>query len=95
MRASLALFAVGSLIVGAPMSLASAAVQITDDSEPVRPFSAHYEASWKGINVGTSEIMLKKLPEPDQYLYTWTITARGIFRLAYSDDLVQNSWVSG
>ncbi len=94
MKASLALFAVGSLIVGAPMSLASAAVQITDDSEPVRPFSAHYEASWKGINVGTSEIMLKKLPEPDQYLYTWTITARGIFRLAYSDDLVQNSWVS-
>ncbi|MEA3176175.1 MAG: hypothetical protein QOF42_3586, partial [Gammaproteobacteria bacterium] len=57
-------------------------------------FSAHYEASWKGINVGSSEIALKQLPDTDQYLYTWTITARGIFRLAYSDDLVQNSWLT-
>jgi Protein of unknown function (DUF3108) len=63
-------------------------------AEPVRPFSAHYEASWKGINIGTSEIALKKLPESDQYLYTWTITARGIFKLAYSDDLVQKSWLT-
>jgi Protein of unknown function (DUF3108) len=62
--------------------------------EPVRPFAAHYEASWKGINIGTSEIALKKLPEGDQYLYTWTITARGIFKLAYSDDLVQKSWLT-
>jgi hypothetical protein len=66
----------------------------TATAEPVRPFAAHYEASWKGINVGTSEIALKKLPDTDQYLYTWTITARGIFRLAYSDDLVQNSWLT-
>ena len=93
MRAYLALLAIGSLMLGAPLRLASAA-QATDDAEPVHPFSAHYEASWKGINVGTSEIALKKLPEPDQYLYTWTITARGIFRLAYSDDLVQNSWMT-
>jgi hypothetical protein len=64
------------------------------NAEPVRPFSAHYEASWKGINIGTSEIALKKLPEADLYLYTWTITARGIFKLAYSDDLVQNSWLT-
>jgi len=66
----------------------------TATPETVRPFAAHYEASWKGINVGTSEIALKKLPDTDQYLYTWTITARGIFRLAYSDDLVQNSWLT-
>jgi Protein of unknown function (DUF3108) len=79
-------------MMGVPWSVASA--QPTADAEPVRPFSAHYEASWKGINVGTSEIALKKLPEADQYLYTWTITARGIFRLAYSDDLIQNSWMT-
>jgi hypothetical protein len=63
-------------------------------AEPVRPFAARYEASWKGINIGTSEIALKKLPEGDLYLYTWTITARGIFKLAYSDDLVQKSWMT-
>jgi hypothetical protein len=65
---------------------ASADASANASAEPVRPFSAHYEASWKGINIGTSEIALKKLPEGDQYLYTWTITARGIFKLASSDD---------
>jgi hypothetical protein len=74
--------------------LANAQADAAVTAEPVRPFSAHYEASWKGINVGTSEIALKKLPDTDQYLYTWTITARGIFRLAYSDDLVQKSWLT-
>jgi Protein of unknown function (DUF3108) len=64
------------------------------DTDPVKPFAARYEASWKGLGIGTSEISLKKLPEADQYLYTWTITARGIFRIAYSDDLVQKSWLT-
>ena len=64
------------------------------DTEPVKPFAAHYEASWKGINIGSSEISLKQLPEAGQYLYSWTITARGIFRIAYSDDLVQQSWLT-
>jgi hypothetical protein len=58
----------------------------------VLPFIAHYEASWKGISVGTSDIRLEQ-GEPDHYLYTWTITAHGIFKLAYRDDLVQRSWV--
>jgi hypothetical protein len=79
------------LIAGACLPPASVRGEPSTDAELVRPFAAHYEASWKGINVGTSEIALKKLPEPDQYSYSWTITARGIFRLAYSDDLVQNS----
>jgi hypothetical protein len=31
---------------------------------------------------------------PAHYLYTWTITARGIFRLIYANDVVQKSWLS-
>jgi hypothetical protein len=58
------------------------------------PFSAHYLADWKGISVGTSDITLKPDSTPGHYIYTWTITARGIFRIAYSDDLVQTSWLS-
>jgi hypothetical protein len=58
------------------------------------PFVAHYQADWKGISVGTSDIQLAQGPEPGHYLYTWTITARGIFRVAYRDDLVQKSWVT-
>jgi hypothetical protein len=93
-KPSLTAFALGGLIAGACLPLASAQSDPAGDAEPVQPFAAHYEASWKGINVGTSEIALKKLPEPDLYSYAWTITARGIFRLAYSDDLVQNSWLT-
>jgi hypothetical protein len=59
----------------------------------VQPFVAHYEAYWKGIRVGTSDIKLEPNAEPGQYLYTWTITALGIFKLAYRDDLVQRSWL--
>ena len=60
----------------------------------IAPFSARYTADWKGISVGTSHIELQQDSAPGRYVYTWTITARGIFRLAYSDDLVQTSWLS-
>jgi hypothetical protein len=60
----------------------------------ITPFVAHYQADWKGISVGTSDIQLAQGAEPGHYLYTWTITARGIFRVAYHDDLVQKSWLT-
>src|SRR5450755_4033332 len=60
---------------------------------PVAPFSAHYTADWKSINVGTSDLVLKPGAAPGSYVYTWTITARGIFRLVYSNDLIQKSWL--
>jgi hypothetical protein len=59
----------------------------------IAPFSAHYLADWKSINVGTSDLELKSDAEPGHYLYTWTITARGIFRL-YRDEVTQKSWLS-
>ena len=58
----------------------------------IGPFSARYEADWKSISVGTSDLELIEGPEPGRYQYTWTITARGIFRMVYRDDLVQTSW---
>ncbi len=72
---------------------ADAAVQSPADAG-IAPFIAHYLADWKGITVGTSEIQLTRGTDPGQYHYTWTITARGIFRVAYHDDLVQKSWLS-
>ena len=74
-------------------SAASAAVPAAEESG-ITPFIAHYEASWKGISVGTSDIQLIKGDEPGHYQYTWTITAHGLARLAYHDDLVQRSWLS-
>jgi hypothetical protein len=59
----------------------------------IAPFSARYQADWKTINVGTSDLELKQDPEPGHYVYTWTTTARGIFRL-YRAEVTQKSWLS-
>jgi hypothetical protein len=72
---------------------AADAMAQTPGETGIAPFIAHYEASWKGISVGTSEIQLTQGTEPGAYLYTWTITAHGIFRIAYQHDLVQKSWL--
>ncbi|HEX3948698.1 MAG TPA: DUF3108 domain-containing protein [Steroidobacteraceae bacterium] len=73
---------------------AHAAAQAPPADAGIAPFIAHYQADWKGISVGTSDIKLEQEAEPGHYLYTWTITARGIFRIAYHDDLVQKSWLT-
>jgi hypothetical protein len=58
----------------------------------VTTFSARYEAYWKNINVGSSEIELKHGADPSQYVYVWSIAAHGVFRLIYSNAVVQTSW---
>ncbi|HEY2464449.1 MAG TPA: DUF3108 domain-containing protein [Steroidobacteraceae bacterium] len=77
----------------AVMACANAAAQTPPDSG-IAPFIAQYNAKWKGLDVGSSEIQLTRGAEPGQYMYIWTITAHGIFRLAYRDDLVQRSWLT-
>ena len=59
----------------------------------IEPFSSHYVAEWKNISVGVSDLELRRDTEPGHYVYKWTTSARGIFRLVYSDDLVQESWL--
>jgi hypothetical protein len=58
----------------------------------IEPFSAHYVAEWRDISVGTSDLKLERDSKTGQYHYTWTISARGIFRLVYSNDVTQQSW---
>jgi hypothetical protein len=73
---------------------APAAAQTPQAAEAaIAPFSAHYQADWKSINVGTSDLELKPDTEPGHYVYTWTITAHGIFRL-YRAEVTQKSWLS-
>jgi hypothetical protein len=76
----------------APGSSAAARDAISDPA--LASFSAHYQAEWKSISVGTSDLELRPDAEPGHYMYTWTITAHGIFRVVYPDDLVQKSWFS-
>lgn len=61
--------------------------------DTLKPFKAHYFADWKGINVAVSDIELKAGAAPDEYVYRWSIAARGIFKVAYSDPVIQTSWL--
>lgn len=56
------------------------------------PFAAHYVAQWKDISVGTSDLALAQGADERHFIYTWRISARGIFHLVYSHDVVQKSW---
>jgi hypothetical protein len=85
-RGSIAL----SLVIVAGSTVAA---QAPSAEGGIAPFSAHYQADWKSINVGTSDLELKPDAEPGHYLYTWTITAHGIFRL-YRPEVTQKSWLS-
>lgn len=77
----------------APVAVAAAPSDPGVVSAPLVPFTAHYDAYWKSIAVGTSDLKLQRDAEPDHYVYSWTITAHGIFRLVYSKPVVQRSRV--
>jgi hypothetical protein len=77
------------------MSALGCAAAGAQNAEPsLVPFAAHYDAQWKGINVGSSEIELKPGTEPGQFVYVWSIAARGIFKIAYNHPVNQSSWFS-
>jgi len=76
-----------------PPTTQSSEAQSPGVAAGIAPFSAHYLADWKTINVGTSDLALVQDGEPGNYVYTWTITARGIFRL-YRAEVKQKSWLS-
>jgi Protein of unknown function (DUF3108) len=84
------LAAVSAAAAQAAAAQAAAAAASAADAG-IAPFSVHYSADWKSFNVGTSEIELKPDSQPGHYVYTWTITARGVFRL-YRAGLTQKSW---
>jgi hypothetical protein len=81
-------------VAAAALALASQPARSTDmpgDAGPA-PFAAHYVAEWHDISVGTSDLQLERDSQSGQYHYKWIISARGIFRLAYSHDVIQQSW---
>ena len=63
-----------------------------DAAAAIQPFLAHYTAQWKNISVGVSDLELKRGTAPGHYAYKWVISARGIFHLVYSHDVIQQRW---
>ncbi len=81
-------------ILTAMMIVGGTAGAAPSDQAGIAPFAAHYVAAWKSISVGTSDLQLKRDSAGDRYIYTWRTSARGIFRILYSHDVVQTSWFS-
>lgn len=53
-------------------------------------FDASYAAVFRGINAGTSQLKLEKLPD-NQWRYTSTSIAQGVFRVALNGPTTQRS----
>jgi hypothetical protein len=87
-------YCLGVLAMGASGFTAAQPPAAADSVGDIKPFSAHYVAEWKNISVGSSDLELKHDAQAGRYVYKWTITARGIFRLVYSNDVTQESWFS-
>lgn len=73
------------------VSLAFAACATASaDAIDLKPFKATYTAEWKGITAGTSTLELRRAGA-DLYAYASSSTARGLFRMAFSETLTQTS----
>jgi hypothetical protein len=60
------------------------------DPVDLKPFRATYLIEWKGMTAGTSTLELKRAGA-DGYTYSSVNVARGIFRMAFSDAITQES----
>jgi hypothetical protein len=71
-------------------TLAAAAFMTSAAAQTLQPFSLTFELTWKGMNAGTSTLVLKNAAQ-DTWSYESRSHARGIFRLALSGEVTQNS----
>ena len=60
------------------------------DPVDLKPFRATYLIEWKGVTAGTSKLELKSAGA-DSYAYSSVNVARGVFRMAFSDAITQES----
>lgn len=89
---SASLFALTCCAIGARSAGNAAMAASAAPIVGLTPFTAQYTAEWRSISVGTSSLELKTDTVPGHYQYVWTITARGIFRVIYNNDVIQRSW---
>jgi hypothetical protein len=57
----------------------------------LHPFHASYNVNYKGFNAGSTSLKLEKDGQ-GVYTYESRANARGVFRIAFSDEITQTSW---
>ncbi len=56
----------------------------------IEPFLASYTIVWKGMSAGTTQIQLEP-QDNGRFLYSSRSTARGVFRMVFSEEITQTS----
>jgi hypothetical protein len=72
--------------LAAALLLAMTAVQ----AQELKPFSASFTITWRGLSAGTAQLELQRLPD-GRWSYQSLSTARGLFRLAMPAELRSRS----
>ena len=67
------------------------AADTADTGVQLGPFSARFNVKYKGISAGTTHLDLKR-DSQGVYTYESRAHARGIFRIAFNDEITQTSW---
>lgn len=87
--AAVCLLLAGSLLVG---NSAFAADSDSPNASCPQPFKVTFDVDWRGMSAGTSTLQLvRKSGSANEYKYTSSNVARGIFRLAIPDTVTQVS----
>jgi Protein of unknown function (DUF3108) len=86
--------AIGLLAVCAA-SLSHAETAADARNEPagvsLQPFNASYSVNYKGFNAGSTSLKLER-DSQGVYTYESRANARGIFRVAFSEEITQTTW---
>jgi len=77
-------------LAAAAFSAARAADSAPSAAACPQPFQVTFDVQWRGMGAGTSTLQLVR-KGPNEYTYTSTNVARGIFRLALPDAITQTS----
>lgn len=83
--------ALAALLCASSAAAFEAATTTAPQAMELKPFTALYQVQWHGINVGTSGLELKPPAPNGEYEYLSRSNARGIFRVVFSDEIIQNS----
>jgi hypothetical protein len=77
-------------LLGAWLATAALAAPFAAAQDGPQPFVATYTVQWKGFNAGTTTLDLKP-QNGSRYVYRSRLMARGLFRLAFPDEITQTS----
>ncbi|MGB8328324.1 MAG: DUF3108 domain-containing protein [Steroidobacteraceae bacterium] len=77
-------------LLGIGVATAALAAPFAAAQNGPRPFVATYTVQWKGFNAGTTTLDLKP-QNGTRYVYRSRMMARGLFRLAFPDEITQTS----